>query len=83
MCACVRAPLVSSRPQEKFLHDRVKVNGKAGVLGDHVVIERDASNINVTAKNVQFSKRYLKVCMRSGCARVAASRAVCVGMCVC
>merc|ERR1711967_214088 len=33
---------------EKFLKDRVKVNGKAGVLGDSVTIE------------VEMSKRYLK-----------------------
>jgi len=44
---------------EKFLHDRIKVNGKAGVLGDAVSIATEATNVNVTAKNA-FSKRYLK-----------------------
>ena len=38
------------------------MNGKAGVLGDVVSINRDDTNINVTAKTDVFSKRYLKVC---------------------
>jgi len=45
--------------QEKFLHDRIKVNGKAGVLGDAVKITREKTKINVTAV-APFSKRYLK-----------------------
>merc|ERR1719473_959273 len=44
---------------EKFLHDRIKINGKTGVLGDDIVIVRDGSSIQVTAK-IPFSKRYLK-----------------------
>merc|ERR1719487_95732 len=44
---------------EKFLHDRIKVNGKAGNLGDAVVINRDKTKIIVTAET-PFSKRYLK-----------------------
>jgi len=44
---------------EKFLHDRIKVNGKVGVLGDAVVITRDNTKINVAAQ-APFSKRYLK-----------------------
>lgn len=44
---------------EKFLHDRIKVNGKAGNLGSKVTISRDKSKINVTAE-LPFSKRYLK-----------------------
>jgi len=43
----------------KFLHDRIKVNGKAGVLGDAVRIDSDKTRINVDAK-LPFSKRYLK-----------------------
>ena len=43
----------------KFLHDRIKVNGKAGVLGDSVRIDSDKTKINVDAK-LPFSKRYLK-----------------------
>jgi large subunit ribosomal protein L22e len=45
---------------EKFLNDRIKVNGKAGVLGDSVVVTREATSIRVEAKS-PFSKRYLKV----------------------
>ncbi|KAH9985433.1 ribosomal protein L22e [Russula compacta] len=46
---------------EKFLHDRIKVDNKAGQLGDKVKITRDGQNhrITVTA-NIPFSKRYLK-----------------------
>eukprot|EP00013_Stygamoeba_regulata_P004548 CAMPEP_0177642548 /NCGR_PEP_ID=MMETSP0447-20121125/7645_1 /TAXON_ID=0 /ORGANISM="Stygamoeba regulata, Strain BSH-02190019" /LENGTH=145 /DNA_ID=CAMNT_0019144713 /DNA_START=46 /DNA_END=483 /DNA_ORIENTATION=- len=44
---------------EKFLHDRIKVNGKAGVLGDAVSISRDKTKITVSA-TAPFSKRYLK-----------------------
>merc|ERR1719424_791904 len=44
---------------EKFLHDRIKINGKTGALGDLVTIVREGSSINVTCK-IQFSKRYLK-----------------------
>ncbi|KAL1922786.1 60S ribosomal protein eL22 [Calcarisporiella thermophila] len=45
---------------EKFLHDRVKVNGRTNNLGDAVTIARGGdSKITVTA-NTQFSKRYLK-----------------------
>jgi large subunit ribosomal protein L22e len=44
---------------EKFLHDRIKVNGKAGDLGSKVVISRDKTKIVVSAE-APFSKRYLK-----------------------
>jgi len=44
---------------EKFLHDRFKVNGKAGVLGEVVNISREKTHIVVTA-SIAFSKRYLK-----------------------
>eukprot|EP00897_Mesotaenium_endlicherianum_P008785 jgi/Mesen1/7935/ME000422S07089 len=44
---------------EKFLQDKVKVDGKAGVLGDDVKIARDKSKITVTSESA-FSKRYLK-----------------------
>lgn len=45
--------------QEKFLHNKIKVNGKAGALGDDVRVECDAERVLVMA-NVAFSKRYLK-----------------------
>ena len=44
---------------EKFLHDRIKIKGKTGVLGDSVTIVREGSSINITCK-IAFSKRYLK-----------------------
>lgn len=43
----------------KFLGDRIKVNGKAGVLGDSVKIEAKDAKIHIDAK-LPFSKRYLK-----------------------
>ncbi|XP_053204472.1 60S ribosomal protein L22-like [Panonychus citri] len=58
-----------SRPQEdgilnatdfeKYLHERIKVNGKTGNLQNSVVIERNKSKIIVTTE-IPFSKRYLK-----------------------
>merc|ERR1711959_198260 len=44
---------------EKFLKDRIKVNGKAGVLGDVVTITKEKSKIVVTTE-IEMSKRYLK-----------------------
>ena len=44
---------------EKFLHDRIKVNGKAGNLGSKVTVLRSGNKINVNAE-LPFSKRYLK-----------------------
>ena len=58
-----------SRPQEdgilnatdfeKYLHERIKVNGKTGNLQNNVVIERNKAKIIVTTE-IPFSKRYLK-----------------------
>lgn len=44
---------------EKFLHDRIKVGGKTGVLGDAVKITREKTKLQVVAVP-PFSKRYLK-----------------------
>ncbi|OMJ18574.1 60S ribosomal protein L22 [Smittium culicis] len=45
---------------EKYLHDRIKVNGLAGKLGNTIIISKSGnSSINVTSK-IDFSKRYLK-----------------------
>ena len=47
---------------ESFLKERIKVDGKAGVLGDVVSVAREAksaSRINVTSEQ-PMSKRYLK-----------------------
>uniref|UniRef100_A0A2I2YGF5 Ribosomal protein L22 n=1 Tax=Gorilla gorilla gorilla TaxID=9595 RepID=A0A2I2YGF5_GORGO len=44
---------------EQFLQERIKVNGKAGNLGEGVVtVKRSKSKITVTSK-VPFSKRGL------------------------
>ena len=45
--------------QEKFLQERIKVNGKTNNLGTAVSIERNKSRINITSE-IPFSKRYLK-----------------------
>lgn len=45
---------------EKFLHDRIKIGGKTGVLGDQVSITCEQSQVTVTSK-VHMSKRYIKV----------------------
>lgn len=44
---------------EKFLHDKIKVNGKAGALGSKISISREKTKIAVNAE-LPFSKRYLK-----------------------
>eukprot|EP01116_Phalansterium_solitarium_P002562 TRINITY_DN1264_c0_g1_i1.p1 TRINITY_DN1264_c0_g1~~TRINITY_DN1264_c0_g1_i1.p1 ORF type:complete len:138 (-),score=57.47 TRINITY_DN1264_c0_g1_i1:195-608(-) len=44
---------------ERFLHEKIKVNGKAGALGDAVTITREKTKIHVAAE-APFSKRYLK-----------------------
>jgi len=41
---------------EKFLNDRIKVDGKAGVLGSAVSISREKNKISVTSESA-FSKR--------------------------
>ncbi|CAN4091409.1 unnamed protein product [Withania somnifera] len=41
---------------DKFLHERIKVGGKAGALGDSVTVTRDKENITVTCDSA-FSKR--------------------------
>lgn len=45
--------------QEKYLHERIKVNGKTNNLGNAVTIERNKTKITVIS-DVPFSKRYLK-----------------------
>ncbi|KAF9166266.1 hypothetical protein DFQ27_004618 [Actinomortierella ambigua] len=44
---------------EKFLHDRIKIEGRTGGLADKVTITRADEKITVVA-NMDFSKRYLK-----------------------
>merc|ERR1712226_1012050 len=44
---------------ERFLQERIKVDGKTGTLGEKVTITREKAKIFVTAE-LPFSKRYLK-----------------------
>ncbi|KAL6766935.1 RPL22 [Auxenochlorella protothecoides x Auxenochlorella symbiontica] len=44
---------------EKFLQDRIKVDGKTGLLGDNVKVSRTKSSVTVTSE-IAMSKRYLK-----------------------
>ncbi|KAL3862239.1 hypothetical protein ACJMK2_008223 [Sinanodonta woodiana] len=44
---------------EKFLTERIKVNGKTNNLGSNVSLERNKSKVILTA-DIAFSKRYLK-----------------------
>merc|ERR1719150_9862 len=44
---------------EKFLHERVKVQGKTGNFGNNVALERQKNKIVLTS-DIAFSKRYLK-----------------------
>ncbi|KAH9968980.1 ribosomal protein L22e, partial [Russula dissimulans] len=57
---------------EKFLHDRIKIDGKAGQLGDKVKITRDDQNNRITVtSNVAFSKRYLKYLTKKHLKKIA------------
>merc|ERR1711998_629117 len=44
---------------ERFLQERIKVDGKTGNLGEKVTISREKAKVFVTAE-LPFSKRYLK-----------------------
>lgn len=45
---------------ENYLHDRIKVNGKAGALGEVVSVKRTNAVITVTSPSIAYSKRYVK-----------------------
>jgi large subunit ribosomal protein L22e len=45
---------------EKYLNERIKVDGKPGNLGGNVVITRDRTKLTVASVNPKFSKRQLK-----------------------
>ena len=44
---------------ESFLKTKIKVDGKAGNLGNAIAVTKDSNSIHVTS-TVPFSKRYLK-----------------------
>jgi len=45
---------------EKFLHDRIKVDGRPGQLGDNVKVHRDGDKSLTVSSNIHLSKRYVK-----------------------
>merc|ERR1712224_712249 len=46
---------------DKYLQDRIKVNGKTGNLGEVVKVGREKQKVLVTVSSeIQFSKRYIK-----------------------
>ncbi|CAE8680128.1 unnamed protein product, partial [Polarella glacialis] len=51
--------IIEAKDFEKFLTNRIKVDGKTGNLGEKVTITREKSKIHVSAE-APFSKRYLK-----------------------
>eukprot|EP00929_Paragymnodinium_shiwhaense_P029884 TRINITY_DN1703_c0_g1_i8.p2 TRINITY_DN1703_c0_g1~~TRINITY_DN1703_c0_g1_i8.p2 ORF type:complete len:124 (+),score=64.56 TRINITY_DN1703_c0_g1_i8:84-455(+) len=51
--------IITTADFEKFLKDRIKVDGKTGNLGDKVKVSREKAKILVQAE-APFSKRYLK-----------------------
>merc|ERR1712166_1251336 len=51
--------IITPADLEKFLKERIKVNGKTGNLGDKIQVSREKAKIHVSAE-APFSKRYLK-----------------------
>uniref|UniRef100_A0A7S1M8Y2 Large ribosomal subunit protein eL22 n=1 Tax=Alexandrium catenella TaxID=2925 RepID=A0A7S1M8Y2_ALECA len=51
--------IIETKDLEKFLNNRIKVDGKTGNLGEKVSVSREKAKINVSAE-APFSKRYLK-----------------------
>merc|ERR1711915_93607 len=51
--------IIEPKDLEKFLNNRIKVDGKTGNLGEKVQVSRDKAKIHVSAE-APFSKRYLK-----------------------
>jgi large subunit ribosomal protein L22e len=45
---------------EKYLHDRIKVDNKAGQLGDVVKVQKEGEGKIWITTTIPFSKRYLK-----------------------
>ena len=45
---------------EKFLHDRIKVEGRTGNLGDNIVISQQGEGKIEVVAHQDFSGRYLK-----------------------
>lgn len=58
--AAVNEGVVITKDFEKFLHDKIKVNGKAGALGSKVSISAETKGKVTVNAELPFSKRYLK-----------------------
>ncbi|KAK3733134.1 hypothetical protein QZH41_012969, partial [Actinostola sp. cb2023] len=46
-------------PQEQFLHDKMKVQGKTSNFGNDVTVEKNKNGVSVVS-DIPLSKRYLK-----------------------
>eukprot|EP00928_Gymnodinium_smaydae_P078706 TRINITY_DN627_c0_g4_i1.p2 TRINITY_DN627_c0_g4~~TRINITY_DN627_c0_g4_i1.p2 ORF type:complete len:124 (+),score=56.70 TRINITY_DN627_c0_g4_i1:160-531(+) len=51
--------ILTTADLEKFLKERIKVDGKTGNLGEKITVSREKAKIHVSAE-APFSKRYLK-----------------------
>ena len=58
-CSKVEDDIINIGDFEKFLHDKIKVNGKTGQLTGVVGISSEGTKITVETSE-KFSKRYLK-----------------------
>ena len=58
--AAVQDSVIDLADFETFLLGKIKVNGKAGVLGDKVKISKEKNTKVVVHAEQPFSKRYLK-----------------------
>merc|ERR1719229_342169 len=53
--------LMQASDFEKFLQERIKVNGKTNNFGRHVHIDRSKNKLTISAtSDIRFSKRYIK-----------------------
>eukprot|EP00128_Syssomonas_multiformis_P014204 Colp12_sorted_trinity150504_noHs@24633 len=57
--APVSQGVMNAADLEKYLRERIKVNGKTGHLGEVITISLDKNKLTVNAETA-FSKRYLK-----------------------
>eukprot|EP00928_Gymnodinium_smaydae_P078707 TRINITY_DN627_c0_g5_i1.p2 TRINITY_DN627_c0_g5~~TRINITY_DN627_c0_g5_i1.p2 ORF type:complete len:145 (+),score=46.32 TRINITY_DN627_c0_g5_i1:65-436(+) len=51
--------ILTTADLEKFLRERIKVDGKIGNLGEKITVSREKAKVNITAE-APFSKRYIK-----------------------
>mmetsp|Transcript_51191 Transcript_51191/g.143170 ORF Transcript_51191/g.143170 Transcript_51191/m.143170 type:complete len:124 (+) Transcript_51191:65-436(+) len=51
--------IITPADLEKYLKERIKVDGKTGNLGERVIVSREKAKIHISAE-APFSKRYIK-----------------------